>query len=138
MGGAGGSNGRGATHGRGRTSRGGGSGGKGPSHAKTPRYVAIEERSGRGDRRRRRLKGQTLSGQNVTALGNEAIRKGREVADACRGKESLEGQHVGAFVEDDGVAVVDEEGTGRRKIAQVHVSEGVVEKLIGVGGTGKS
>ena len=41
-------------------------------------------------------------------------------------------------MENDGVAVVDEEGTGSRKITLVNVSEGIVEKFIGAGGTGKS
>jgi hypothetical protein len=78
-----------------------------------------------------------LRGKKVVALGDEAFGKGGKVGDDRSRIERLKGSSVRALVINDGVAVVDEECTGRRKIAPLHVREGVVEKFVGVRRSGK-
>ncbi len=78
-----------------------------------------------------------MHGKKVVALGDEAFGKGGKVGDDCSRIERPKGSSFGAFVINNGVAVVDEERTGRRKIAPLHVREGVVEKFVGVRRSGK-
>ncbi len=73
-----------------------------------------------------------MRGKKIVALGNEAFGKGGKVSDDRSWIEGLKGSRVGALVINNGVVVVDEERTGRRKITPLHVREGVVEKFVKV------
>ena len=63
-------------------------------------------------------------------LGKKARGKRRDVANCRRWVEGLEGHGVRAIVEDDDMAIVDEEGACRRKITRVNAGEGVIKEFI--------
>ena len=71
-----------------------------------------------------------LSRQNTMTLGKKARGKRGDVANCRRGVEGLEGHGVRAIVEDDDMAIVDEEGACRRKITRVNAGEGVIKEFI--------
>ncbi len=73
-----------------------------------------------------------LRSKNLVALGNETLGKGGKVANDRSRIELLNGKSIGAIVINDGVAMVDEKCTGRRKIAPLNIREGVVEKFVRV------
>jgi len=75
-----------------------------------------------------------LSRQNTMTLGKKARGKQSDVANCCRGVECLEGHGVRKIMEDDNMAIVDEEGTCRRKITRVNAGEGVIKEFIRAGG----
>jgi hypothetical protein len=45
-------------------------------------------------------------------------------------EQFLKGDRIGAVVEDDHVPMVDEEGTGCRKIAELGVRKRIIEELV--------
>ena len=63
-------------------------------------------------------------------LGKKARGKRRDVANCRRWVEGLEGHGVRAIVEDDDMAIVDEEGACRRKITRFNAGEGVIKEFI--------
>ncbi len=65
-------------------------------------------------------------------FGDESLGKQGNVSNCNQRIQILEGNGVGTFVEDDGVAVVDEERTGCHEIAGLDIHERVVEELIWV------
>ncbi len=64
------------------------------------------------------------------SLGEEVIRKRGDIPDVGQGKQFLKGRGIGALVEEDDVAMMDEEGKCRRKIAGFDISEGILEELV--------
>jgi hypothetical protein len=82
--------------------------------------------------RRRAKKGCALGFEEAISFGNESLGKQGNVGSCSQRIQILEGHGIGTIVEDNDVAVVDKERTGRRKIARLDIHKRVVEELIGV------
>jgi hypothetical protein len=74
-----------------------------------------------------------LRGQNFVALGEQALRERRNISNGGRRKHLLEGDGIGALLEDKDVAVTDKEGPHRCKIANFDVGKWIKEELVRVG-----
>ena len=66
----------------------------------------------------------------MMTLGKKARGKRRDVANRRRWVDGLEGHGVRAIVEDDDMAIVDEEGACHRKITRFNAGEGVIKEFI--------
>jgi hypothetical protein len=60
------------------------------------------------------------------SFGNESLKKQGNVANCSQRMQILEGNCVGTFVEDNGVAVVDKERIGHHKIARLDICKKVI------------
>jgi hypothetical protein len=69
-------------------------------------------------------------GENLMAFSDEGVRKGRNVLDGRLRKQFLKGNGVRTVVEDDNVAMVNEEGPGSGEVTKLQVCEGVIIKFI--------
>ncbi len=66
------------------------------------------------------------------SFGNESLGKQGNVGNCSRRIQILEGHGIGTIVEDNGVAMVDKERTGRHEITRLDIRKSVIEELIGV------
>ncbi len=66
--------------------------------------------------------------------GDEARGQSRDISDGGQRIQFLKGDGIRALVEDNDVAMMNEEGTRRGKIARVNVGEGIVKELVTLGG----
>ncbi len=64
------------------------------------------------------------------SLGDEAIKKHRDIPNVGQGKQFLKGKGIGALVENNNMDMMDKEGTCCRKIARFNVSKGIIEELV--------
>ena len=74
-----------------------------------------------------------LRGQNFVALGEQTFLEHQNISNGGRRKHLLEGNGIGALVEDNDVAVTDKEGPRRCKIANLDVGKWIKEELVRVG-----
>jgi hypothetical protein len=70
--------------------------------------------------------------KEAMSFGNESLGKQGNVGNCSQRIQILEGHGDGTIVEDDSVAMVDEECTGHLKIARLDICKRVVEELIWV------
>ncbi len=105
--------------------------------SKTSRHITIKKRprgpDGRGGSLSQGAMEGVLRGQNFVALGKQALRERQNISNGGRQKHLLEGDGIGALVEDKDLAVTDEEGPRRCKIADFDVGEWIKEELIRAG-----
>ena len=105
--------------------------------SKTSRHITIQKRpggpDGRGGSPSRGAMEGVLRGQKFLALSEQALRERQNISNGGRLKHLLEGDGIGALVEDNNVAVTDEEGPRRCKIADFDVGKWIKEELIRAG-----
>ena len=102
--------------------------------SKTGCHILIQKRpgrpGGRGGSLSRGAMEVTLRRQSFVALGKQAWRERQNISDGGHRKHRLEGHGIGALVEDNDVAVTDNEGPRRCKIAELEVGKWIIEELI--------
>jgi hypothetical protein len=108
-----------------------------PSARKARGHVAIKEQTRRREHsnsrtRRRAKKGRGLGLEETMYFGNESIGKQGNVGNCSQRIQIFEGNGIGTIVENDGVAMLDEERTGCNKIARLDIRKRIVEEIIRV------
>jgi hypothetical protein len=63
-------------------------------------------------------------------FSNKSRREGWDVSNLCLGKQLLESNGVGTLVEDDDMAMVMKEGSGRGEVARLEIRERVIVELV--------
>jgi hypothetical protein len=66
--------------------------------------------------------------------GNEARGQSRDISDGGQRIQFLKGNGIRALVEDDNVAMMNEEGMPHGKVTGVDVGKGIVKELVVLGG----
>ncbi len=105
---------------------------------KTGRHIPIEDGSrgsdGGGISSLRGTKDLALRPEDIMSHGNEARGQSQDVSDGGQRIQFLKGDGIRAHVEDNNVAMMNEEGTRRGEVAGVDVGEGIVKELVALGG----
>jgi hypothetical protein len=82
----------------------------------------------------RGAKDLALGPKDIISHGNEARGQSRDIYDGGQRIQFLKRDGIRALVEDNNVAMMNEEGTHRGKVARVDVGEGIVKELLVLGG----
>ncbi len=82
----------------------------------------------------RGAKDLALRPEDIMSLGNEARGQSQDISDGGQRIQFLKGDGIRVLVEDDNVAMMDEEGTRRGEVARVNVGKGIIKELIALEG----
>ncbi len=82
----------------------------------------------------RGAKNLALRPEDIMSHGDEARGQSQDISNGGQRIQFLKGDGIRALVEDDNVAMMNEEGTRRGKVAGVDVGEGIVKELVALGG----
>jgi hypothetical protein len=72
--------------------------------------------------------------EDIMSLGNEARGQSQDISNGGQRIQFLKGDGIKALVEDNDVAMMNEEGTRCGKVAVVNVGEGIVKELVSLRG----
>jgi hypothetical protein len=82
----------------------------------------------------RGAKDLALRPEDIMSRGDEARGQSQNISDGGQRIQFLKGSGIRALMEDDNVAMMNEECTRRGKVAGVDVGKGIVKELVALGG----